>query len=365
MQCSLDRATVVYWVVRINGAQLLNVASLLKNAICETLGVVYTTNHGHYLGLPSLIGRNKIEVFDFIKEKVWKRMNGWRQKFLSRAGKVRNFLWRTLLNFLPTMTARKYRKVDVFEWCPICHHEPEDPLHALVSCPLILNIWSLTSIGSHVSNVSSILEWWNNLVISSNSSEIIVATEIMWSVWKNRNDVVWNRKGKSPAMIFYSAMELRTCWVGITSQTTQPPSFQLQNAFSRWTPPPTTHLKCNVNVDVALFTKPPHMGFECLLRNSGGTVLAAIHGRILGFHEPTIAEEKGIREALRWIKRQQLSHIIFESDSLLFINALQDSSPNLFHLGLIVDDCKYLARDLQSCSFVFVKRSANHAAHAL
>ncbi|XP_073132988.1 uncharacterized protein [Henckelia pumila] len=64
-----------------------NVSNELKNTLCEVLGVNYTTNHGKYLGLPSLIGRNKREVFDFIKEKAWGRMNGWRNKFLSRAGK--------------------------------------------------------------------------------------------------------------------------------------------------------------------------------------------------------------------------------------------------------------------------------------
>lgn len=51
-----------------------NMSNELKNAICVKLGVTYTTNHGKYLGLPSLIGRNKSEVFEFIKEKAWNRM---------------------------------------------------------------------------------------------------------------------------------------------------------------------------------------------------------------------------------------------------------------------------------------------------
>lgn len=56
----------------------VNVSNDLKNSICEVLGVTYTTDHGKYLGLPYLIGRNKYEVFDFIKEKAWQRMNGWK-----------------------------------------------------------------------------------------------------------------------------------------------------------------------------------------------------------------------------------------------------------------------------------------------
>ena len=31
---------------------------------------ILLVNHGHYLGLPSLFGKNKREVFAFIKERV-------------------------------------------------------------------------------------------------------------------------------------------------------------------------------------------------------------------------------------------------------------------------------------------------------
>ena len=40
-----------------------------------------------YLGLPSLIGRNKKNVFSYLKSRLWQRIHGWRHKFLSRAGK--------------------------------------------------------------------------------------------------------------------------------------------------------------------------------------------------------------------------------------------------------------------------------------
>lgn len=58
----------------------------MKNLLCESLGVGYTTNHGDCLGLPSIIGRKKSEIFTFIKEKSWHRTYGWRHKILSRAG---------------------------------------------------------------------------------------------------------------------------------------------------------------------------------------------------------------------------------------------------------------------------------------
>ena len=41
-----------------------------------------------YLGLPSIIGRSKIEVFAEVKEKVGRKLAGWKGKLLSIGGKA-------------------------------------------------------------------------------------------------------------------------------------------------------------------------------------------------------------------------------------------------------------------------------------
>ena len=57
-------------------------------------------NHGNYLGAPSLIGRKKSDVFDFVKEKMWKRMHSWRGKMLSRGGK--EILLKSVVQAIPS-----------------------------------------------------------------------------------------------------------------------------------------------------------------------------------------------------------------------------------------------------------------------
>ena len=42
---------------------------------------------GKYLGLPADVGRNKKEVFAYIKDRVWNMVNCWHNKYLSKAGK--------------------------------------------------------------------------------------------------------------------------------------------------------------------------------------------------------------------------------------------------------------------------------------
>ncbi|XP_050226483.1 uncharacterized protein LOC126676341 [Mercurialis annua] len=56
-------------------------------SIAGVLNVKVVLDQGKYLGLPSLIGRNKRQIFQFIKERNWQKVKGWNAKFLSRGGK--------------------------------------------------------------------------------------------------------------------------------------------------------------------------------------------------------------------------------------------------------------------------------------
>lgn len=52
------------------------------------LGVQIDLSGGKYLGLPSLIGRSKKQVFNFLKDRLWNKLQGCSVKCLSKAGKA-------------------------------------------------------------------------------------------------------------------------------------------------------------------------------------------------------------------------------------------------------------------------------------
>ncbi|XP_073121701.1 uncharacterized protein [Henckelia pumila] len=450
-----------------------------KNNICEIFGVRYTSDHGKYLGVPSVIGRNKSEVFSFLKEKTWKRecmggdINGcqervrkfslkqwskhfqpmcksklylekfnghtrankerskeenrngqetniWRDQWLpdlnnpyvetvcpqedlqnskvhslrnsenggwdsdiledifvthdvrliqsiplSRRdikdrwiwgannnglytvksgyklfvsnseviaqdlevdwkqiwrlkipGKVKNFIWRTLSHCLPTRMELRSKHINCLEWCPMCNNHPETGIHVLVHCPFARSVWSLTMNGSSVSADSSFREWWKSFINSQRNSERVSKKQTV-----------------------------------------------AQQNTTNWKAPPRDFLKCNV--DAVFFTNPPRMGYGCVIRDSFGEVKAAIQGCFHGAFNPTVAEALGVREALSWIKELHLPKVIVESDAQLVINALQRKDLDVSSLGLLVEDCRFLASELHTCSFSFVRRSANRTAHSI
>ena len=58
-----------------------------RNVIKALLGVSEVDRFESYLGLPTLVGQKKYHTFSFIKDRVWKKLQGWKGKMLSRAGK--------------------------------------------------------------------------------------------------------------------------------------------------------------------------------------------------------------------------------------------------------------------------------------
>ncbi|XP_057438067.1 uncharacterized protein LOC130730153 [Lotus japonicus] len=64
-----------------------NVPEQLCTQIRNRMEVKVVDSHDKYLGLPTVIGRSKKAVFLKVQERMVKKLKGWKEKFLSRAGK--------------------------------------------------------------------------------------------------------------------------------------------------------------------------------------------------------------------------------------------------------------------------------------
>jgi hypothetical protein len=71
-----------------------------KSQIQTLSGIPATQRFDTYLGLPALVGRSRIAAFKSIKERVLKRLQDWKLKFLSQAGK--EILLKAVVQAIPT-----------------------------------------------------------------------------------------------------------------------------------------------------------------------------------------------------------------------------------------------------------------------
>ena len=60
-----------------------------------------------YLGLPTLVGRSKYQTFSFLKDRVWKKIQGWKRQLFSKAGK--EILIKAVAQSIPSYMMRVFQ----------------------------------------------------------------------------------------------------------------------------------------------------------------------------------------------------------------------------------------------------------------
>ena len=55
-----------------------NTTGVQKQQMLHILGVKEVMKFKSYLGLPTLIGRVKYHTFSYLKDRIWKKLQGWK-----------------------------------------------------------------------------------------------------------------------------------------------------------------------------------------------------------------------------------------------------------------------------------------------
>jgi hypothetical protein len=81
-----------------------------RQLIMDLFGTTPTTQFEKYLGLPPVIGKSKKSAFNGVKDRVGRRLQGWKEKLLSQAG--REVLIKAVIQAIPTyaMSCFKFPK---------------------------------------------------------------------------------------------------------------------------------------------------------------------------------------------------------------------------------------------------------------
>jgi hypothetical protein len=80
---------------------------LLRNNIKAVMDVQNDTLNDKYLGLPSDVGRSKNGAFSYLKDRIWKRLQGWMERLLSGGGK--EILIKSVVQAIPTYSMALFK----------------------------------------------------------------------------------------------------------------------------------------------------------------------------------------------------------------------------------------------------------------
>uniref|UniRef100_A0A803NMT1 RNase H type-1 domain-containing protein n=1 Tax=Cannabis sativa TaxID=3483 RepID=A0A803NMT1_CANSA len=277
--------------------------------------------------------------------------------------KIKNHLWRTGTNCLPTMDQLRIKRVEVSALCPFCQNENETVLHCLVTCQVIKEVWKRVGIGTRVEEGAGFLDWCREVFRHLDSEKKAHVAALCWAIWGAINGVAWNKKTVNISNIISSTTTLNqwSCAQNLILESS------IHNLMSgdgaeHWATPSTNSAK--VNVDAAMFVENHSFGFGIVARDCCGVLIQGKTVYYQGHVDPPLAEAMGVREVLSWIKTFSWQQVVLETDSLVVVQALRSSMDMISLFGLVIKDCKNLLAIMRNVSVIFVKQSANSVAHA-
>nr|GEY11893.1 RNA-directed DNA polymerase, eukaryota, reverse transcriptase zinc-binding domain protein [Tanacetum cinerariifolium] len=124
--------------------------------------------------------------------------------------KVNVFIWRLMLNKLPTRVNLDRRDIDVGSiLCPICIEDVETANHIFLSCNMAKDLWSLFAKWWEIdilvyANISEWFVWLDDLAVSNKVRSFIdgVGDSLMWHIWKFRNELIFSSSPSKKALIW-------------------------------------------------------------------------------------------------------------------------------------------------------------------
>ncbi|XP_058776277.1 uncharacterized protein LOC131650592 [Vicia villosa] len=185
---------------------------------------------------------------------------------------------------------------------------------------------------------------------------------ILWSIWKGRNNLVWNQVEDSSTIICQRALQLLTGWreaqqLHPNNGIINPPSTNI-----RWLKPSRGRLKCNI--DASFFHN--KVGIGACIRDDTGQFIVARTEWFSPCTDVAIGEALGLLKTLNWVHELGFDNMNFELDAKRVVDSVTNPKPNDSDFGAITGECnRLMALFFRNSHVEFVRRQANEVAHAL
>lgn len=84
-----------------------NTKQKVRDAILQEVNVDSVRQFEKYLGLSTLIGRSRFSSFNYLKGRIWSKLNGWKEKLHTHVGK--EILLKSVIQAIPNYTMSVFR----------------------------------------------------------------------------------------------------------------------------------------------------------------------------------------------------------------------------------------------------------------
>ncbi|CAL9028853.1 unnamed protein product [Prunus brigantina] len=256
--------------------------------------------------------------------------------------KLMNFWWRLVRGCLPTRDALFRRHLGTSPLCPICGEFLESVEHLFLLCNWVQPVWFGGPLNYRINrqSITSMSDWMMQILKilqGSGYDRKWLISQIVytcWSIWKSRCSAVFDDIRVCPRHTLLVAQNL----INDFNLVRCPPGDAiLEEVFDgghrvvRWSPPPTSVYK--INIDASWVSCTLQAGLGVVVRNSAGNFMGGCCVTRLA----SSAIEAEAHAALKGVKlaaERGFPNVVFESDSKELVQSVKGNILKVLFLVL-------------------------------
>jgi ribonuclease HI len=250
--------------------------------------------------------------------------------------------------------------------CPLCELEEEDDWHVIYGCESSRIAWQQAGlhdvIAPYIQRNCTAKDGILQMCRQAGRVDAGKAAMLVWVIWSNRNNYVWNHEKELGQQLGYRAacswLEWNTVQREFSSNDQQVPQHQLS-----WQAPPRDKLKCNVDVGIHNDVRKTSIGW-CVRDFRGNFVMGGsswIHGRCSSNEGEALA----LLEAMTTLQLRGYHNVIFETDAQNIVGALRSRKQGVSEFSTIINKIRRLLSLFPGFEVKPIRRQANRVAHTI
>ncbi|XP_074361952.1 uncharacterized protein LOC141702152, partial [Apium graveolens] len=227
---------------------------------------------------------------------------------------------------LQTIQGRWDVNMDANIWRSLWRAQERRPQTTVFHCMFAKNCWHIVCPEANFDSSMNIHTWFL-YVVKHLTGKMAMISMVCWSIWKARNDEIWNNRKSRAGNVVSNAIAYLSQWKDVQKMGNNnlPRPGNSTGSLERWSKPDIGCVK--VNCDATIFNNSNQFGVGWIVRDERGKLVHAACLSFQGKPEVHFAEAVGMREALSWVKSE-------------LDNNRGSSVLNLQHQVIVETDCQ-------------------------
>ncbi|XP_058768576.1 uncharacterized protein LOC131642328 [Vicia villosa] len=284
-------------------------------------------------------------------KKLWQQI--WKIPVHTR---VKNFLWRTARNILPTKHNLLKKGISLDPTCSLCNKDVESVQHLFLECDFAKAVCFSSILSYRIPSHLEFNDWLLSFLTCGDVFSAQVLCSLVYRIWLARNSKLYQAKVSLPVSVAAEAV------ISIGEFNNWNVANRRENLDS--IAPVQSNKEVHfIHVD-ASFSVPGTLTMGCIIKDLHHNISLSACKRENVSVDVAVGEAMAIRWGLDLATALRLERIVIKSDAKVAVDCVNDIQ-KCAALDPVVVDIKSMLSSFSSSSLLFHSRNCNFQAHNL